>query len=80
MTKTAQKGKHVRLYILEDDEAPLEKLAGVIGLTQTAILTILISAGIKACVESGNRLPLPLKFQIVEGALEASPSSAKPRR
>lgn len=67
MTTSSQKGKHVRLYILEDDELPLEKLAQATRLTQTAILTILVSAGLKACVEAGNRLPLPLKFEITEG-------------
>jgi len=61
-----KKGKHVRLYVLEDDEAPLEKLSEITGLTQTMVLTVMVSAAIRACVEAGNRLPLPLQFRIIE--------------
>jgi hypothetical protein len=61
-----KKGKHVRLYVLEDDEAGLEKLASNVGITQTTALTLIVSAGLKACGQADYRLPLPLKFQIVE--------------
>jgi hypothetical protein len=63
---TQKKGKHVRLYILEEDEPLLEKLAAATGLTQTMVLTVVVSAGIKACAADGDRLPLPLKFKIEE--------------
>lgn len=73
---TQKKGKQVRLYILEDDEASLDKLSEATGLDVTAIMTFLVSAGIKACSEAGNRLPLPLKFHISEGI----PEERRPRR
>jgi len=69
---TQKKGKHVRLYILEDDEKPLESLAQTVGLSQTAVLTVLLSAALKVCVESGNKMPLPLKLQIKEEAPKAT--------
>ena len=77
---TQKKGKHVRLYVLEEDEPLLEKLASATGLTQTMVLTVIVSAGIKACSQLGNRLPLPLKFQILEGAAEKDPSPSRLRR
>jgi hypothetical protein len=64
-----KKGKHVRLYILEEDEEPLEKLASATGLSQTMVLTMLVSAGLRACTEAGRRMPLPLKFGISEDGL-----------
>ena len=64
---TQQKGKQVRLYILEDDEARLDKLSGATGVNVTTAITLIVSAGLRACEEAGFRLPLPLKFQITEG-------------
>jgi len=75
-----KKGKHVRLYVLEEDEAPLEKLAETTGLTQTMILTKLVSAGLKCCTEQGYRLPLPLKFEMAESIPEAERTVTKGRR
>jgi len=70
---TQKKGKPARLYILEDDEKLLDKLAEHTGLAQTSVMTFLISAGLKACAEIGYRLPLPLKFQIVNGSDRIEP-------
>ena len=65
MTTNQKKGKHVRLYILEEDEPLLEALAEATRLSQTAIMTLLVSAGLKACAENGNRIPLPLSFEVL---------------
>ncbi len=61
---TQKKGKAVRLYIFEEDEPRLEALMKATGLTGTMIVSILASAGMKACVAAGNRMPLPLIFKI----------------
>jgi len=74
---TQQKGKQVRLYILEDDEPALDKLSVATGLDVTTIMTLLVSAGIKACTADGNRLPLPLKFQVIEGLQEITNDPGK---
>jgi hypothetical protein len=77
---TQQKGKQVRLYILEDDEARLDKLSEATGVNVTTAITLIVSAGLKACEGIGYRLPLPLRFQIAEGVPEAAKSSSKGRR
>jgi len=77
---TQQKGKKVRLYILEDDEPALDKLSEATGLDVTTIMTFLVSAGIKASVEAGYRLPLPLKFQILEDSPERTARADRARR
>ena len=63
---TQKKGKQVRLYILEGDESKLDELSEATGLDVTTIMTFIVSAGVKACASAGNRLPLPLKFELVE--------------
>ena len=72
-----KKGKQVRLYILEDDEPILDKLSEATTLDTTTIMTLLVSAGLKACSANGNRIPLPLKFAVTSNAEspinEASP-------
>ncbi len=65
---TQQKGKQVRLYVFEEDEPALDKLSAATGLNTTTIMTLLVSAGVKAAVEAGYRLPLPLKLTVVEPA------------
>ena len=65
---THKKGKPSRLYILEDDESSLAKLCESTGLTSTMVMTLLVSAGLKAAVENNYRLPLPLRFRISQEA------------
>lgn len=74
-----KKGKPSRLYILEDDEAALEKLCESTGLTSTMVMTLLVSAGLKAACENNYRLPLPLKFKIVQ-EVESGPVETKRAR
>jgi hypothetical protein len=71
----AQKmGKPVRIYILEDDKKPLEILAATLGLSQTSVVTMLLSTALKARIENGIRMPLPLKLKIAE---ETKPTSRR---
>lgn len=61
---------------VQDDFAELCKRIG--SLSEAAVLTTLVESALKACIEAGYRMPLPLKFQIVEG-LEKDPPSPAPR-
>jgi len=69
--QSTQKPKRVWAYVNEDDGGALDKLSEVTGLEIVTILGVLVSAGVKAAVEAGYRLPLPLKLTVVE------PSSAR---
>ena len=69
------------LYLNEEDSARLDKLVAAVGsLNEATVLSAIASAGLKACEGLGNRLPLPLKFQIVEGVPETEKPLSKGRR
>ena len=74
---TAKKGKAARLYIGDEEEPLLETLAEATGLSQTMVMSLIVNAGLRSCRDAGNRLPLPLRFEIVEAA---EPPTTKPRR
>ena len=59
--------EQIRIRLTTEEMAQLKKLAQSVGLSPPAVMTVVASAGLKACVEAGNRLPLPMKFEIVEG-------------
>ena len=78
-----KKAKRSWVYLSEDDAGRLDKLVSALGtLNEVTILTALASSGLKACEDAGNRLPLPLKFQIVEepSPLPTPRATAKARR
>jgi hypothetical protein len=78
---TAKKSKRAWLYLSEEDQQRLKKLVEAVGtLNEAMVLSALASAGLKACEEIGNRMPLPLKFKIVEGSSEKSNPVTKSRR
>lgn len=59
------KRKQVRMYLDETDEKRLDALSKAIPvLSQAMIVSTILSAGLSACAECGNRLPLPLKFKV----------------
>jgi hypothetical protein len=60
--------KQVRIYIDPNKEADtLHRLKRNIGkLSEADIASLIVAAGLRACEEAGYRLPLPLKFDIVE--------------
>ncbi len=64
----AKKGKQVRLYIYEADEPHLRRLTENTGLSDTAALSMLISASLKAAAESQYELRLPLRLGITPAA------------
>jgi hypothetical protein len=61
----SKKGKQVRLYIYEGDEPILKRITDHTGLSDTALLSQIVSAGLSALVENGCVVPLPLTLQVV---------------
>lgn len=61
----ALKRKQVRMYLDDADEKRLRALAEAIPvLSEAMIISAILSAGLKACSDAGNRLHLPLGFNI----------------
>jgi hypothetical protein len=81
MTNNPTKPKQVRVYLNPQNEEMLRSLAAnVEELSESQIATMLLSAGLKACADAGNRMPLPLKFEMSEGVLEEAKPLLKARR
>ena len=62
----AKKSRHTRLYINEADEPLLDKVCEASGLTQTMVMTLLVSSGLKAIQANSYRWAMPLNFRIGE--------------
>lgn len=62
------KDKRAWFYISEEHEKLLESLTCNTRLTNATALTLIVSAGLEACALAGHRLPLPLKFELVEAS------------
>jgi len=77
---TQTKGTTLRLYLRDDEVEGLQKLTEALEIPQTEIMSRIMTAGIRAIRDAGNRMPLPLKFQIVEGVPEKSNPVTKSRR
>jgi len=75
--KANLKGKQVRIYVDDESEAILAKISELTGATDTFLTSQILRAGLRSCRDAGNRLPLPLRFEIVEAA---EPPTTKPRR
>ena len=76
-----KKPKRSWVYLSEEDQRRVNNLLKAVGtLNEVTILSTLASAALRACEESGNRMPLPLKFQIVEGVPEKPNPVTKSRR
>jgi hypothetical protein len=66
------------MYLNTEAEDRLKAITKAIPvLSEAMILSAIVAAGLEACSHAGNRLPLPLGFEIVEAA---EPSTTKPRR
>jgi hypothetical protein len=59
------KPKQVRVYLREQELKMLNELVEITGMKDTAVLTILSTAALKAAKDANYRLPLALKFQVV---------------
>lgn len=66
MNMAILKRKQVRIYLGEGAERNLAKMVeNIVTQTDTAILTEIVEAGLKACAADGYCLRLPLCFEIV---------------
>jgi hypothetical protein len=75
------KRKQVRIYLDAEKQAQFEKLVERIGsMSESVVMTALVSSAVEACVEAGYRMPLPLNFQIEEGVPEKEKPLTKVRR
>lgn len=70
----SKKGRHTRLYIFEEDEPRLDQLTRSTGLTATVVLSMIISAGLRALETRQYRLSLPLRFEVLESWPSSAPS------
>jgi hypothetical protein len=74
------KPKQVRVYLREHELKMLNELVEITGMRDTAVLTLLCTAALKAAKEADYRIPLALKFQVSEGIPEPTRPAAKTRR
>lgn len=76
---TPTKGNTLRLYLRDEELEALQQLTEVLEIPQTEVMGRIMTAGIRALQEAGNRMPLPLKFEIKETDPPSKPLS-KTRR
>lgn len=69
-----------RLYLNEEDATRLQKSADTTELAQSEVMSKLMSAALRAVEKNGYRMPLPLRFQIVEDAFSLNEEKPKSRR
>lgn len=55
-----------RLYLNDEDAGLMLKAAEVTELSQAEVMSKLLSAALRAIAKNDFRMPLPLKFEIVE--------------
>jgi hypothetical protein len=61
------KRKQVRVYLDQSTESHLARLSDrVKSLSESAIVTELLSAALEACARRGYRLHLPLTFEVLD--------------
>lgn len=63
-------GYSVRLWVTNEDLERLKKLSEVTELSQVEIMTRILHAGVVACANNGNRIALPLSFEIQDTKLD----------
>jgi len=72
------KGTTVHIWVQDETNAQLEQLSDILEMSKNDICGRLIVAGLKALKESGNRMPLPLRFKLLDEPL--SPETATKAR
>jgi hypothetical protein len=69
------KPKVARLYLNRENQQNLEELASkVVDLSESQILTLLVTSSLRALKANGNQLSLPLNFQVIRDAAATIPS------
>jgi hypothetical protein len=74
------KPKQIRVYLREAELQMLNELVEITGIKDTAVLTLLCTAALKAAKEADYRVPLALKFKLAEGLTETTKPPNKIRR
>jgi hypothetical protein len=75
------KPKQVRVYLREPELKMLNDLVEITGMRDTAVLTLLCAAALKAAKDADYRIPLAVRFKLSEGIEPpAKVTAAKARR
>jgi hypothetical protein len=74
------KPKQVRVYLREQEIGMLNELVEITGMRDTAVLTLLCTAALKAAKEADYRIPLAVRFKLAEGVEVRSRPTTKTRR
>lgn len=64
------KGNVLRLYIKDEELKALKAITEAVEIPQTEVMSRIMTAGIRAITEANKRMPLPLKFRVVDGGPE----------
>jgi len=72
------KPRQIRVYLREQEMEMLNELVDITGMKDTALLTLLATAALKAAKEADYRVPLALKFTLAEAeAKKAGPAPSR---
>jgi len=63
-----KKGMPRKIRLLESDEPDIKKIADATGLSEVDIVSLAVSAGIKAIKANDYKMNLPLQFKVTLGA------------
>lgn len=83
MPAESLKRKQVRIYLDEEDAPLFEQIAANAGkLSEAALMTMIVSAGLHAIREAGGRITLPLNLSVgcSPSALILNDAPPKPRK
>ncbi len=68
MATGLKKPKQARVYLNEENQAMLEDLTRrLVDLSESQVVTLLLSASLRAVKSNNNQMPLPLVFKIENG-------------
>jgi len=73
----AVKRNTFRLYLNDEDTALMQGAAEATELGQSELMSKLMTAALRAVAQNGNRIPLPLKFAILEPQLNLNEPEPK---
>ena len=65
----ATKGIALHVWIQDETSEQLAKLSDILDMNKSEIAARLIVAGMKTLSEAGNRMPLPLRFKLLDEPL-----------
>ncbi len=72
------KGNMRRLYLRDEDVTALNAITEALEISQTEVMGRIMAAGIRAIKDAGNRMPLPLSFEVVDANAPWRMNESKP--